>query len=124
MSIRCTSMDPHRLDLFTNVSQIYGCFFPWDLVMSHFINLYLTMVFQYLESTLHKLIVATRSNLGQAFGLSGRTFVKMVCIKLVNRSNLCGSMDVQRMDIQCLPSFEVMIVTGHLNMCILMRTFR
>ena len=27
------------IDLFTNVSQIYGCFFPWDLVTSHFINL-------------------------------------------------------------------------------------
>ena len=42
-----------EIDLFTNVSQIYGCFFPRDLVTSHFINLYLTMVFQYLESTLH-----------------------------------------------------------------------
>ena len=30
--------------------KIYGCFFPRDLVLSHFINLYLTMVFQYLES--------------------------------------------------------------------------
>ena len=31
-----------------------GCFFPRDLVTSHYINLYLTiMVFQYLESTLH-----------------------------------------------------------------------
>ena len=47
------------IDLFTNVSQIYGCFFPRDLVTSHFINLYLTMVFQYLESTLHTLVVAT-----------------------------------------------------------------
>ena len=28
----------------------YECFFPRDLVMNHFINLYLTMVFQYLES--------------------------------------------------------------------------
>ena len=34
------------LDLFTDVSQIYGCFFPWDVVTSHFINLCLTMVFQ------------------------------------------------------------------------------
>ena len=38
------------IDLFTNVSQIYGCFFPWDPVTSHFINLYLTM----LQSTLPK----------------------------------------------------------------------
>ena len=31
------------IDLFTNVSQIYGCYFPRDLVMSHFIYLlYLT----------------------------------------------------------------------------------
>ena len=30
------------IDLFANVSQIYGCFFPRDLVTSHFINLYLT----------------------------------------------------------------------------------
>ena len=27
--------------------------FPQDLVTSHFINLYLTMVFQYLQSTSH-----------------------------------------------------------------------
>ena len=47
------------IDLFTNVSQIYGCFFPQDLVTSHFINLYLAMVFQYLESTLRTLVVAT-----------------------------------------------------------------
>ena len=26
---------------------------PWDMVTSYFINLYLTMVFPYLESTLH-----------------------------------------------------------------------
>ena len=51
--------------------------------MSHFINLYLTMVFQYLESTLHTLVV---KNLEQAFRLSGTTFAKMVCIKLVNIS--------------------------------------
>ena len=54
----CIKMYP-IIDLFTNVSQIYGCFFPRDLVTSHFINLYLTMVFQYLESTLHTLVVAT-----------------------------------------------------------------
>ena len=46
------------IDLFTNVSQIYGCFYPQDLVTRHFINLYLTMVFQYLEFTLHTLVVA------------------------------------------------------------------
>ena len=36
------------IDLFTNVSQIYGCFFPRNLGTSHFINLYLTMLYQYL----------------------------------------------------------------------------
>ena len=66
--------DNCSIDLFTNVSQIYGCFFPRDLVTSHFINLYLTMVFQYLETTL----LLYRTNLGQAFRLSGITFVKMV----------------------------------------------
>ena len=73
------------IDLFTNVSQIYGCFFPRDLVMSHFINLYLTMVFQYLESTLHTLglLVATSDKLS---GCQWTTFVKMACIKLVNPS--------------------------------------
>ena len=74
--------DNCSIDLFTNVSQIYGCFFPRDLVTSHFINLYLTMVFQYLETTL----LLYRTNLGQAFRLSGTTFVKMVCIKSVNPS--------------------------------------
>ena len=57
--------------LFTiNVSQIYGCFFPRGLVTSHFINLHVhvgtyivTMVFQYLESTLHTLVVATSDKL-------------------------------------------------------------
>ena len=34
------------IDLFTNVSQSYGCFFPRDLITSHFVNMYLTMVFQ------------------------------------------------------------------------------
>ena len=47
------------IDLFTNVNQIYGGFLPRDLVTSHFIYLYLTMVFQYLESTLDTLVVAT-----------------------------------------------------------------
>ena len=28
-----------QIDLLTNVSQIYGCFFPWDLVTSPFVNL-------------------------------------------------------------------------------------
>ena len=37
---------------------VHYCFFPRDLAMSHFINLNLTMVFQYLESTLHTLVVA------------------------------------------------------------------
>ena len=46
------------LDRFTNVSQIYGCFFPRDPVTSHIIELYLTMMFQYLESTLYTLVVA------------------------------------------------------------------
>ena len=50
----------HRqpIELFTTVSLIYGCFFPRDLVTSHFINLHLTMVFQYLKSTLHALVIA------------------------------------------------------------------
>ena len=48
------------IDPFTiNVSQIYGCFFPRDLVTSHFINLYLTMVAYisccYVRQTLDKL---------------------------------------------------------------------
>ena len=47
----------NSIDLFTNVSQIYGCFFPRDLVTSHFINLYL-MIFQSLQSTLLILDVA------------------------------------------------------------------
>ena len=60
------------IDLFssmTNVSQIYGCFFPPDLVTSHFINLYL-------ESTLHTLVVATSDKHG--------TFFQVV------RNNLCN----------------------------------
>ena len=70
------------MDLFTNVSQIYGiCFFPRDLVTSHFINLYLTMVFQYLESTLLTLVVATSDKPRSSF-----QDVKMVYIKLVNMS--------------------------------------
>ena len=50
----------HRqpIELFTTVSLIYGCSFPRDLVTSHFINLHLTMVFQYLKSTLHALVIA------------------------------------------------------------------
>ena len=53
------NMPDMRIDLFTNASQIYGCFYPRDLVTSHFINLYLPMVFQYLEYTLQTLVVAT-----------------------------------------------------------------
>ena len=51
-------------DPFTNVSQICGCFFPRDLVTFHFINLYLTVVFQYLECTLHDTLVVATSHKG------------------------------------------------------------
>ena len=47
------------IDRFTSDSHMYGCFFPRELVTSYFINLYLAMVFQYLESFLHTLVVAT-----------------------------------------------------------------
>ena len=48
------SIDPRKtIDLFTNVSQINGCFSLGTMVTNNFINLYLTMVFQYFESTLH-----------------------------------------------------------------------
>ena len=40
-----------------------GCFFPRGLETSHFINLCLKMVFQYLESTLYTLVVATSDKL-------------------------------------------------------------
>ena len=82
---------PHRtIDLFTNVSQMYGCFFPQDLVTSHFINLYLTTVFQYLVMHFaHISLLLRRTNLGHAFRLSRTTFVKVVCIRLVNRSIAC-----------------------------------
>ena len=56
--------------------------------MNHFINLYLTIVFQYLESTLHTLVVA-KSDIPQTFGQAFRlsvTFVKVVCIKCVDPS--------------------------------------
>ena len=83
------------IDLFTiNVSQIYGCFFPWDLVKSHFINLYLTMVYKYLESTLYTLVVATSDKLIRIWARTSFQVVGnnlcfiMVCIKLVNRSIL------------------------------------
>ena len=66
-----------------NVCQIYGFFFPRDMVMSHFINLFLTIVFQYLESTLHTLVSATWQTSDK---LSGTTFVRIVCIKWVNMS--------------------------------------
>ena len=36
------NLETLQIDLFTNVSQIYGCLFPRDLATSHFINLYLT----------------------------------------------------------------------------------
>ena len=72
-----TYINSYSLDLFTNGSQIYEC---------HFINLYLTMVLQYLESTLHTLVVAMWSKpVGQAFRLSGTTLIKMVCINIGNR---------------------------------------
>ena len=72
-----------QIDLFTNVGQIYGCFFPLDLVTNHFINLHLTMVFQYLESTLHTLVVATSDKPRTSFQVvrNNLKFVKMVCIK-------------------------------------------
>ena len=54
-------------------------FLPLGPGNSHFINLYLTMVFQYLEFTLHTLVIAKSR-------WSGTTLVKMVCIKLVNPS--------------------------------------
>ena len=71
------------IDLFTNVSQIYGFLPPREPLTSHFINLYLTMVFQYLESTLHILVVAMSDKLS---GCQETTFVKMVCAKLVSPS--------------------------------------
>ena len=48
--------------------------------------MYLTMVFQYFESTLHTLVVAPslRTNFGQAFRLSGAIFVKMVYAQNLN----------------------------------------
>jgi len=42
---------------------IYGCFFPWDMVTSYSINMFQIMVIQYLESTMNTLVVATSSKL-------------------------------------------------------------
>ena len=39
--------------------------------MSHFINLHLTMVFQYLESTLHKLVATTSDKPHTSFQVVG-----------------------------------------------------
>ena len=50
------------------------------------------MVFQYLESTLHTIVVAMSVNLGQAFRLLGTTFVKMVRTKLANSSIALNSL--------------------------------
>ena len=55
------------------VTNIYGCFFHGDLVTSHVINLYLTIVLKYLESTLHTVLFAMSDKL---FRFSGTTFVK------------------------------------------------
>ena len=81
------SVNRNTIDLFTiNVSQIYGYFFPRDLVTSHFINLYLTIVFQYVESTLHTFIVAMSDKLS---GCQEQLLLKWyACIKLVNQSIL------------------------------------
>ena len=87
-----------QIDLFTNVSQIYGCFFPQDLITIHFINMYLhvPMVFQYLESTLHTLVVATSDKLS---GCQEQPFVNMVCIKLMNPSiEICAWLS-ERLDL-------------------------
>ena len=58
MEVRGSILTARPRQLLTNVSQIYGCFFPQDLVRGHFINLYLTMVFQYPGTTLLTLVVA------------------------------------------------------------------
>ena len=63
------------IDHITNVSQIYGCSFPRDPVTSHLSNLYLTMAFEYLETTLHTSVVATSDK--------PRTSLQVV------RNNLC-----------------------------------
>ena len=51
------------------------------MVMSHFINLYLTMVFQYLESMLHTLIVSMLDKPQTSFQIVSNNLFKMVCIK-------------------------------------------
>ena len=45
------------IDRFTNI-QIYGWFFPQDLVKSYSINLLIINALQYLESGLHTLAIA------------------------------------------------------------------
>ena len=61
--------------------------FPRDLVTRHFINLYLTIVFQYWESTLHTCIVAMSDKPWTSFQVVRNNLCSnMVCIKLVNRS--------------------------------------
>ena len=64
---------PTDLDLSTNFSKIYGCFFPRVLVTSNFINLLvpnITMVFQYVESTLHTSFEAASDHGPTTNGLS------------------------------------------------------
>ena len=75
------------------LGQIYGRFFPGDLVTSHFINLAvpnngISVPGKGMESTLQTLVVATLDKPGTSFQVSGTTFVKMVCIKLVNPSGI------------------------------------
>ena len=70
---------------------MYVFFFHRDLVTSHFINLYLYNNHGISILRIHFAYISccyVRTNLGQAFRLSGTTFTfdEMVCIKLVNRS--------------------------------------
>ena len=66
LSISC-----NRPALFTStVSQIYGCFFPQDLVTSHFNNVPNNGI-QYLESTLHTLVLSTSAFVQTSDKLSG-----------------------------------------------------
>ena len=48
----------NSIDPFTKLKSNLWMYFPQDLVTSNVINLYLTMVYQYLESPLHTLVVA------------------------------------------------------------------
>ena len=74
--------DPERfaIDRFTNVVKFMVVSSLWT--WSYFINLYLRMVFQYFESSLHTLVLLCQTNLGQAFRLSRTTFVKMIMHKM------------------------------------------